>query len=279
MNTIEDQIRTTLRTVADDTAVPPVPTLSPGEAPGHAPGHTPVRAIGSGGRRRRVALATAAAGLLVPVGAVGAAASGVDVPPFLERLFGMQGETVTSYELAGSLPVSGDKRLDIWQVSLSDGSECVVEDVVATSAPKDGPDVDKHGGIASMCTLAAPAGSAAEADLPFGTPILTADHGDDYSFSADAGDATRATVELPDGTRLDTVVVDGVVHGSVPKDVEGTPVLIGYDADGNEVGKERLTQLDRLRDPSVPDDAITVGVSPAPGQTEGTVSESGGPEE
>ena len=262
---VEHRLRTTLRAVAGSTPVPPVPAVLPGAV-------VPLR------RRRhgtRAALVGGVAALLLPVTGLGVAAATGNLPVGLS-LFGLHDEAaVVGTERLGSIPGPDGGRFELWVATRADGSRCLLDGREGDSSP--GATLDGGGG--GMCLAGDGAAGGAH---PFGDMVSTSrEPGRDVvEFQVGAGDAVRAEVTLPDGTRLPTVVGEGMVFGWFPADVSGEVTVTGYDAAGREVGRERLD--DRFADAPRPGDPVPEGVptvSPdGSGAASGSVHEEGGPE-
>lgn len=229
---VEDQLRRSLRAIAAGTSVGPAPTLSPPQsraADTSGPSHRP-------GRPRRIA-ATLAAAVLVPVAGVSAAAAGGVLPqPFVNAMGFLRQEGVSpeAAQLVGSLPGPTGKRFEVWRTSGHD-TTCLSIWFMPSTAPA-GQDVPDASGGASTCR-SAPATTFAQ-----GGTLDGGGNDGRWVFKYDAGPATRATLQLPDGTTMPTLVSNGLILGwfSSPTPVGPVAVLTGFTHTGAIVGRTTL---------------------------------------
>lgn len=223
---IEDRLRQSLHAVAASTPVGAAPTL-----PTKQPAVSPDPVGPSRPRRRRLALATAAA-LLVPVAGVSAAAaSGVLPQPFVDAMSFLREEGVNpqTAQLVGSLPGPTGKRFEVWRTTGA-SKTCLSTWFMPAAIPPGAATPDLQGG-ASTCR-SAPAAVFAEGRT------LDSTEGGPYVFKYDAGPATTATLQLSDGTTRPTLVSDGLIMGWFPAPTPGDadPVLTGATANEAIVG-------------------------------------------
>lgn len=210
-------------------------------------------------RRRRFALALA--GALVVTGGGAAAASG-RIPEVFTDAFASWGADWSENEVTGADPATAER------VATQPGPDGTVFSVVAaptrSSADPDGP-------VTGACTVAVleTAASAREpgpADFqdvsssgcqPSHRGLALGERGGiDVAYAEDsrlgvtedlwvwqysAGDAVTAQVVTADGRTWPALLHDGTLYGWVPAPADGErPVLVGYAADGTEVGRVEL---------------------------------------
>lgn len=226
---VEDQLRRSLHAVADATPVGPAPDLSP---PQQRATHTP-----SPSRppvcRRKIAAALAAA-VLVPVAGISAAAAGGVLPqPFVDAMGFLRQEGVSpeTAKLVGSLAGPTGKRFEVWRTR-SQSTTCLSIWFMPSTAPA-GQAVPEVGGGGATTCRSAPATVFAQG----GT--LDGGNAGPWVFKYDAGPATRATLQLRDGTTMPTLVSDGLILGWLPSfPSDGPPaVLTGFTDTGAIVGR------------------------------------------
>lgn len=227
----EDQLRRSLHAVAAATPVGPAPTLPTAQSSTAAipsPSRPPARP-------RRIAAAIAAA-VLVPVAGISAAAAGGVLPqPFVDAMGFLRQEGVSpeAAQLVGSLPGPHGKRFEVWRTTGHD-TTCLSIWFMPSTAPPGQAVPDVNGGATTCRSTPATA---------FGQGG-TLDGGNDgrYVFKYDAGPATKATLQLADGTRMPTLVSDGLIMGwfSSATSDGPEPVLTGFTGTGAIVGRTTL---------------------------------------
>ena len=195
------------------------------------------------GRKHRPLAVLTLSGLVL-AGGVGAAAAGGLMPQaFINAFSGWQ-----------ATPVEGNPAVDpatAERVATAPGPDGEVFTVMSAAAADD-PDFTCTVALFETPESAALPGPAAFVDvssnwcqdgpetLPFGSGANIDVFDGYYIWNAPAGDAVRGELRTPSGETYPVVNSDGRLWGWFPAQVEGEPraELIGYAADGTEVGRQ-----------------------------------------
>jgi RNA polymerase sigma factor (sigma-70 family) len=147
------------------------------------------------------------------------------------------GDHVLQGRLVGSEAGPHGSRLELWLGSTAKGYTCVSEFLKAS------PTWQPPQGLRAGWTGGECLNHLTPATTTFGyygsngpTPSRY------FLYAFTAGDATSARLDLPDGTTRPAFVGGGWVGGWVPSSKhDGIATLVGYDAQGNQVGQDRFS--------------------------------------
>jgi hypothetical protein len=205
------------------------------------------RPVRSGGSRKRTAGLLGVAATVVVGGGVGAAAAGGLMPQAFIDAFSAPWQTA---------PAEGNPSVDpatAERVATAAGPDGRVFTVMAAVAA-DNPDFTCTVALFETPESAAMPGPAAFVDgssnwcqdgpetLPFGSGANIDVFQGYYVWNAPASDAVRGELRTPSGETYPVVSSAGRLWGWFPARVEGEPQaeLIGYAADGTEIGREAV---------------------------------------
>ncbi|WP_328468069.1 hypothetical protein OHA21_50760 [Actinoplanes sp. NBC_00393] len=189
--------------------------------------------------RRRLVLAGAAVGLVVSAGAAGLLpGSFTDSLSFWRSETGGGVTAESGRRLAQQTGPDGTV-LTVWSATGTDGTTCVSA-LYETPGPLNRPAPADFHSAGGQCT---PAGGPAE---PFGSVGGSAGQDGVHTMWGTAGTAARAELRFPDGSTRPALSAAGFFFCWYTADPSApTPELVGYDADGHEVGRTPLPNLTR----------------------------------
>jgi hypothetical protein len=197
-------------------------------------------------RRRRLLLTAALTAGIVAAGAGVATAGGLLPDSFTGPLSFWTSETdgavdVQSARRVAQAPGPDGLVLSVWSARSADGTTCIAQ-MFEPPGPLDRPaptNFDLNGG---QCARPEPVEVP-----PFGSKGGTSDARGIHTMWANAGNATRAELRLPDGSVRPAPLAEGHFFFWYEANAHvAPPTLIGYDAAGKVVAEERLPDLDRL---------------------------------
>jgi hypothetical protein len=206
---------------------------------GHEPGPAATDELAA--RRRRRPLAVLALSGLVLAGGAGAAAAGGLVPQaFIDVFSGWQ--SVPVLDLPAVDPATAER---VATVPGPDGTEFTVLSAHAADDPAYTCTValfetqESAAGPATFTGTAASWCQDSPSTAPFGAGAGTEETDGRDVWWAPAGDAVRGELRAPDGGTRPVALVRGTFYGWTPAPVDGQPraELVGYAADGTEVGR------------------------------------------